>query len=153
MPESRLMLIGDLEKAHSVDAELYAWAKSEERVLFCGRTDVVEQYLSAMDVFVLPSYREGFGSVVVEAEAMGVPVIVTDIPGPTDAMREGETGLVVKKADVDMLTEAMYQLGSDAVLRSQFAANARPFIESNFEQFELMRHIMEDRKRLMGDKK
>ena len=91
-------------------------------------------------------------SPVVEAEAMGVPVIVTDIPGPTDAMREGETGLVVKKADVDMLTEAMYQLGSDAVLRSQFAANARPFIESNFEQSELMRHIMEDRKRLMGDK-
>ena len=153
MPDSRLMLIGDMEKADSVDAVIYDLAKTEERVLFCGRTDVVEQYLSAMDVFVLPSYREGFGSVVVEAEAMGVPVIVTDIPGPTDAMREGETGLVVKKADVDMLTEAMYQLGSDAVLRSQFAANARPFIESNFEQFELMRHIMEDRKRLMGDKK
>ena len=149
LPNSRLMLIGGMEKTDSVDATLYEWAESEERVLFCGRTDVVEQYLSAMDVFVLPSYREGFGSVVVEAEAMGVPVIVTDIPGPTDAMREGETGLIVKKADIDTLTNAMHQLGSDAVLCGRFAANARPFVEHRFDQSELLRHIMEDRKRLM----
>ena len=150
MPDARLMLVGGIDKADSVDAALYEWAEAEERVLFCGRTDVVEQYLSAMDVFILPSYREGFGSVVVEAEAMGVPVIVTDIPGPTDAMREGETGLIVKKADIDTLTDAMRRLGSDDALREQLAANARPFVESSFDQAELMRHITADRKRLMG---
>lgn len=150
LPDARLMLVGGIDKADSVDDALYAWAKAEPRVLFCGFTNVVEQYLSAMDVFILPSYREGFGSVVVEAEAMGLPVIVTDIPGPTDAMREGETGLIVKKADVDTLAEAMRCLGSDAALRERFAANARPFVESSFDQSELMRHITEDRKRLMG---
>ena len=150
MPDSYLMLVGGMEKADSVDDALYAWAEAEPRVLFCGSTNVVEQYLSAMDVFILPSYREGFGAVVVEAESMGLPVIVTDIPGPTDAMREGETGLIVKKADVPTLADAMRRLGSDAALREKFAANARPFIENSFEQSALMRHIMEDRKRLMG---
>ena len=146
MPDAYLMLVGDMEKTNSVDAALYEWADSEEHVLFCGRTNVVEQYLSAMDVFILPSYREGFGSVVVEAESMGVPVI----PGPTDAMREGETGLIVKKADVDTLADAMRRLGNDAALRKSYAANARLFIENNFDQSELMRFITEDRKRLMG---
>ena len=46
----------------------------------------VEKYLSAMDCYILPSYREGFGMGTIEAEAMGVPVIVTDIPGPIDAV-------------------------------------------------------------------
>ena len=150
MPDSYLMLVGGMEKAASVDDVLYAWAEAEPRVLFCGSTNVVEQYLSAMDVFILPSYREGFGAVVVEAESMGLPVIVTDIPGPTDAMREGETGLIVKKADVATLVDAMRRLGNDEALREKFAVSARPFIENSFEQSELMRHIMEDRKRLMG---
>ena len=150
MPDSYLMLVGPMEKADSVNNELYEWANTEARVLFCGSTNVVEQYLSAMDVFILPSYREGFGAVVVEAESMGLPVIVSDIPGPTDAMRQGETGLIVKKADVETLVEAMRRLGNDKELREKFASNARPFIENSFEQSELMRRIMEDRKRLMG---
>lgn len=150
MPDSWLMLVGPMDKADSVDDALYTWAESESHVLFCGSTNVVEQYLSVMDVFILPSYREGFGAVVVEAESMGLPVIVSNIPGPTDAMREGETGLIVKKADVDTLVEAMRRLGNNQELREQFAANARPFVESSFEQSELMRCIMEDRKRLMG---
>ena len=152
MPDARLMLVGGMDKADSVDDELYSWAKSEPRVLFCGFTNVVEQYLSAMDVFILPSYREGFGSVVVEAEAMGLPVIVTDIPGPTDAMREAQTGLIVKKADVDALVEAMSCLGNDQALREKFAANAWSFVENNFEQEELIRQIAQDRRRLMEGK-
>ena len=150
MPDSYLMLVGFTEKTDSVDAGLYAWAEQESHVLFCGFTDVVEQYLSAMDVFVLPSYREGFGAVVVEAEAMGLPVIVTDIPGPTDAMREGETGLIVRKGDADSLADAMRRLGNDSLLRARFSENAVSFARNSFDQAVFMRHIMEDRKRLMG---
>lgn len=149
MPDSYLMLVGRIEKVESLDDALFAWAKEESHVLFCGITNVVEQYLSAMDVFILPSYREGFGAVVIEAESMGLPVIVSDIPGPIDAMREGITGLVVKKADVVSLIDAMRCLANDNSLRDKFAANARSFVEKNFEQNELMRHILEDRKRLM----
>ena len=151
MPDSWLLVVGGTDKSGSMNEELLAWAKAESHVRFFDWTNVVEQFMSAMDVFILPSYREGFGAVVVEAESMGLPVIVSNIPGPTDGMREGETGLIVKKADVETLTEAMRRLGNDKELREKFAANARPFVENNFEQSELMRRIMEDRKHLMGD--
>ena len=148
--DAYLMLVGFMEKADSVSEELYQWAQSEERVVFCDYTKVVEQYIAAMDVYVLPSYREGFGSAVVEAEAMGVPVIVSDIPGPTDAMLPDKTGLVVKKADVDTLYEAMLRMKREPELLAEFSDAAAAFATENFEQNQLFAHILADRKRLMG---
>lgn len=145
-----LMLVGSLDKADSVSDELYEWAKAEPRVHFCGYTNVVEQYLSAMDVYVLPSYREGFGSAVVEAEAMGVPVIVTDIPGPTDAMVKDMTGLVVKKADVDSLYDAMFRMYEDKDLCNKFSLAGYNFAKERFEQNNLCEHIIKDRLSLMN---
>jgi len=145
-----LMLVGYLEKTDTVDQELLNWAQNEKRVLFCGYTDVVEQYLSAMDVYVLPSHREGFGSAVVEAEAMGVPVIVTDIPGPTDAMIRNETGIVVQKENIDSLFDGMRQMQDDGAMRAEFAQKAHNFALERFEQSKLAEYILEDRKRLMN---
>lgn len=150
-PTAYLMLVGDIEKADSVSETLYSWAKEEPHVLFCGRTNVVEQYMAASDVYVLPSYREGFGSAVVEAEAMGVPVIVTDIPGPTDAMAANQTGLVVKKADPDDLRNAMETMLHSEELRARFGEEAHRFAVENFEQNKLCEEILKDRKRLLGE--
>lgn len=148
-----LMLVGFLEKADSVDQELYHWAQSQEKVIFCDYTKVIEQYMAAMDVYILPSYREGFGCAVIEAEAMGVPVIISDIPGPTDAMVRDVTGLVVKKADVDTLHDAMVRLYDDADLRNQFGKAAYTFATEKFDQTQLFAHIVEDRKRLLEDRR
>lgn len=145
-----LMLVGSMDKADSVCDELYEWAKAEPRVHFCGYTNVVEQYLSAMDVYVLPSYREGFGSAVVEAEAMGVPVIVTDIPGPTDAMIKDKTGLVVKKANVESLYDAMLKMYKDKELCKKFGLAGSSFVRERFEQNNLCEHIIKDRLSLMN---
>lgn len=151
-PNARLMMVGSPEKADSVDASLYEWAKNEPRVLFCGYTNVVERYLSAMDVYILPSYREGFGSAVIEAEAMGVPVIVTDIPGPTNAMLRDETGLVVPKKDTAALQTAMETLAADPELCKRFAQAGYRFASEKFEQKTLFGYILEDRKRLLGER-
>ena len=86
----------------------------------------------------------------VEAEAMGVPVIVTEIPGPTDAMEENVTGLVVKKADVDSLYEAMLQLIQDEAMCERFAVAGQKLAQNKFEQVQLFECILIDRKRLMG---
>lgn len=145
-----LILLGYVDRPESVDQELYQWAQDNPYVRFCGYTDIVEQYISAMDVYVLPSYREGFGSAVIEAEAMGVPVIVSDIPGPTDAMIENKTGLIVKKADDASLYEGMLQLMDDEDLRKRFAEEAYRFAADKFEQNRLFSHVVEDRKRLMN---
>lgn len=145
-----LLLVGSIEHEEQLNAQLFEQAKRSERVIFCGETTQVEKYMSAMDVYVLPSYREGFGSAVVEAEAMGVPVIVSDIPGPTDAMRRDETGLVVKKADVDTLCDAMIRLYDDGALRQQFGEAAYRFASERFDQKKLAEHILQDRKRLLN---
>lgn len=150
-PQTYLMLVGSMEKAESVNEALYDWAQQESHVLFCGYTNVVEQYLSAMDIYLLPSYREGFGSVVIEAEAMGLPVIVSDIPGPTDAMVRNETGLVVPVKDADALAEAIETLIVDATLRVSYGTAGQAFASGKFEQKKLAEHILEDRKKLLNE--
>ena len=148
---SYLMLVGSEEINKNIDFDLFNWSKSAENVIYTGSTSVVEQYLSAMDVYILPSYREGFGSGVIEAEAMGLPVIVSNIPGPTDAMLKDETGLVVEKADVKSLKEAMERIRTDGELYQSLASNTLAFAENNFEQGKLFEHILDDRKRLLGE--
>lgn len=148
---SYLMLVGSEEINKNIDFDLFNWSKSAENVIYTGSTSVVEQYLSAMDVYILPSYREGFGSGVIEAEAMGLPVIVSNIPGPTDAMLKDETGLVVEKADVRSLKEAMEIIRNDRELYQSLASNTLAFAENNFEQGKLFEHILDDRKRLLGE--
>ena len=131
---------------------MFNWSKTAENVIYTGQTDVVEQYLSAMDCYVLPSYREGFGIGVVEAEAMGVPVIVTNIPGPIDAMADGETGTIVEKKDVRSLLNAMVRLKDDAGLACQYGQKAVKLARDNFEQGEFLKRVLEDRKALIqGD--
>ena len=147
--DSVLMLIGDKENSNSINKELWQWCLKEERVIYCGRTNEVEKYLSAMDVFILPSYREGFGNVVIEAGAMAVPVIVTDIPGPTEAMINGETGVVVKKADIESLKTAMIFLMKDNQKRLKMGNKGHSFVTEKFKSPKLMEHILRDRNRLL----
>lgn len=145
----RLMIVGPEELDNTVDQELYLWSKKNEAIIYTGYTNVAEQYLSAMDTYVLPSYREGFGMGVIEAEAMGVPVIVSNIPGPIDAMLNGRTGVVVKKADTQSLYEAMKQMLEKPQLRAEFSLAGERFARENFDQTILFEHILEDRKRLL----
>lgn len=147
--DAYLLMVGLLENVALLDSSLYQWSQREDHVIYCGYTNAVEQYLAASDVYVLPSYREGFGSAVIEAEAMKVPVIVSDIPGPTDAMQRDVTGIVVKKADSGSLYQAMLSLYSDENLRKQLGENAYKFAVEKFEQQKLFEKILEDRKRLL----
>lgn len=149
--DSYLIMVGPSEVDETINQELYAWASSNEKIKFTGYTTVVEQYLSAMDCYILPSYREGFGMGVVEAEAMGVPVIVTNIPGPTDAMVDNETGIVIKKADVETLINAMDKMLSDNEFCKMCGTNGIDFAKNNFEQQQLFNCILEDRKNLLGE--
>ena len=149
--DSYLIMVGPSEVDETINQELYTWASKNEKIKFTGYTTVVEQYLSAMDCYILPSYREGFGMGVVEAEAMGVPVIVTDIPGPTDAMIDNETGIVVQKADVESLYNAMISIREDKVRYFAMAEEAHDFAVNNFEQKQSFNYILEDRKKLLGE--
>lgn len=146
-----LLMVGPNENSESVNKDLYEWSKNNKNVIYCGFTNEVEKYLSASDVYILPSYREGFGSAVIEAESMGLPVIVSDIPGPTDAMQRNHTGLVVAKGSAKELAKAMYTLYKDCSLRKEYGNNAYDFAVTNFEQKKLFEKILLDRNRLLEE--
>lgn len=149
-PNTYLLMVGPEECDSTVDESLYTWSKECGQVIYAGFTNEVEKYLSAMDIYLLPSYREGFGMGVVEAEAMGVPVIVTDIPGPTDAMLDGKTGLIIEKKNADSLCTAMLKLMKDKELRKNCSEYARTFASENFEQKAFLELVLNDRKKLLS---
>lgn len=144
-----LLIVGPDETDHTVDNELMSWAKQNKNIIFTGSVNTVEQYLSAMDCYILPSYREGFGMGVVEAEAMGVPVIVTRIPGPIDAMRDGETGITVEKSSVNELISAMERLRDNRDMAIAMGEKGRCLAVEAFEQRQLFERILNDRMLLL----
>lgn len=100
---------------------------------FFGRTSTPGTHLQVSDVFVMPSYREGFGTSVIEASCLGIPVICSDAYGIMDAMVEGETGLRCKVADVPTLQAAMELMLSDADMRKRMGENGRKRVLENFK--------------------
>ena len=91
-------------------------------------------WYAASDCFVLPSYREGFPNTVLEAGAMGLPSIVTDINGSREIVEDGKNGMVIPSKDAGALYLAMKRMMEDSQLRKSMAENARPMIGSRFEQ-------------------
>lgn len=145
----KLLIVGPIDKPDTINTELWKWAQDSPNVIFTGSVNCTEKYYAAMDIFTLPSYREGFGTVVIEAEAMGVPVVVTNIPGPTDAMINNKTGLVVEKADYISLKKGFEKLIKDSDLRMKYSDNAVKFVNEKFDDKVLFKKILEDRDRLL----
>ncbi len=104
-----------------------------------GRVSDPRPYYEAMDVLVLPSRREGFPNVVLEAAAMGVPAIVSDATGAIDSVVHGVTGLVVPVGDSAALTIALSSLAHDPLLRSELGTRARDRAEKHFDQAAVWR--------------
>ena len=147
-PEARLLFVGPIEKEETIeDMEYFRHAPG---IIKTGRVSDVWRYYAAMDVFCLPSYREGFGMSVVEAQAMGVPVIVTDIPGPTDGMKAGRTGLVIPVRDADAIVGAVKTLFSDEKMRRTFGEEGAFFAKNSFDSRIFAHKLMENRKKLLG---
>lgn len=93
-----------------------------------------ERYYSLMDVLCLPTFREGFPNVVLEAAAGGVPTVTTDATGAVDSVVDGETGLVVPVRDAVALADALARLVADAELRRRFGAAARERARARFDR-------------------
>jgi len=103
-----------------------------DRIYFVPYTDSPEYYMAASDVFCLPSYREGFGSVIIEAAACGLPAIGSRIYGITDAIDEGKTGMTFEVGNVKELSELLYKYYSSPRLRAEMGHSAQIRAEAMF---------------------
>lgn len=116
---------------------------SIKNVLFLGRRSDPEKYMAASNVLCLPSYREGFGTVVIEAAACGVPAIVSDIYGLTDAVVDNETGILVEVKNTGQLMNAMKSIKADEGMYKRLAdgslTRARNEFSQDFVSSELLR--------------
>lgn len=113
--------------------ETYKLIDSCDAIEYVGQQNDVRPWFAASDVAVLASYREGFPNVVIEAGAMGLPQIVTDINGAREIIIEGENGIIVPSKSVGALYNSMKRmLNTD--YRNFLAENARKLIMSRYEQ-------------------
>ncbi len=134
---TKLVLVGRYETELDPVSELTQQSIAATKAIdVCGPKygdDLLQMYVEA-DCFVMPSYREGFPNAVMEAGAMGLPSIVTDINGSREIIIEGENGLIVPPRNVESLYEAMEKMQTDKMGREKMADNARKLIDSRFEK-------------------
>jgi len=133
-----------------VSKELRQWvsrAGIEHQFLFIGHTDSVDDYLKAMDIFVLPTYREGFPVSVLEAMATGLPIVATMIRGCREAVVDGLNGLLVPPRDSSALTDAVWSLVRSPESRASMGEAGRNRVIENFEQSimadRFVRHVLD----------
>lgn len=148
----RLLLVGGLEQElDPLDEETLSLLQSHKVISAVGFQNDVRPYLAVSDVLVFPSYREGFPNVVLQAGAMGLPSIVTDINGCNEIIREGENGKIIPLRDENALYEAMtwfYEHRDDEV--KEMALRARPLIMERYEQHKVWTALLEEYRMLEG---
>lgn len=149
LPHAYLLLVGPREDHRSpLSAITWETIKNHPRIRWVGPQTEVPDYYAAMDIFVLPSYREGFGIVNLEASAMRLPVISTDVNGPRESIVPGKTGLLVPVREVDPLCEAMKKLALDPTLRKEMGESGRRRVVDSFDSKIMMRLWDEHRMKL-----
>lgn len=132
---AHLALIGNLDQTAPVDAATLAAIRSHPRVHALGFLSDIRPALVAAELLVLPSYREGFPNVLLEAGAMALPVIATDINGCNEVIEPGFNGWLVPPRDSTALEEAMRQaMQMPAPMRSQMGQHARVRMQQRFER-------------------
>jgi glycosyltransferase involved in cell wall biosynthesis len=145
----KLILLGWLEdKLDPLKKETkQAMAQCQNIIVVDYHSDV-RPYLAISDVLAFPSYREGFPNVVMQAGAMGLPSIVTNINGCNEIIEHGRNGLIIDPKDSNQLYEAMKLLSNDDDLRIKLKENARPMIVDRYEQQMLWNALLKEYKRL-----
>jgi glycosyltransferase involved in cell wall biosynthesis len=130
---AHLWLLGDGEERENLE-RLAAELGVTDRLHFAGWQPDPRAHIAAADVFVMPSSHEPLGNVILEAWAMGKPVVSTKSEGPLWMMRDGEDGLLCDIGDVAGLAAALQRLSSDPGLREKLALGGANTLQTRFSQ-------------------
>lgn len=145
----KLLLVGPQEDdLDPLQHQTLHQINSNSNIVSVGFQHDVRAYFAISDVLVFPSYREGFPNVVMQAGAMGLPSIVTDINGCNEIVIEGENGIIIPAKDEQAIFNAMEKMQKDSVLLEKMKQNARSMIVSRYEQEVVWKAILAEYEKL-----
>lgn len=133
-PGLYLLLAGALDESDAVPGEVVAALKADPRVRFAGHSEDMPRLYAAMDVVALPTYREGFPNVALEAAAMELPIVVTAVPGCVDAVRDGVTGTFVPPREPRALEAALQRYLEEPGLQARHGQAGRRRVLAEFRR-------------------
>jgi len=140
-PQARFVVVGEASRGEDEEANLILdridQADLGERMILTGYRDDVPAVLGAMDLFLFPTHSEAFGLVIVEAMAMGLPVVSADCDGVPDIVEHGTTGFLAPPTNVDALAAAVTDLLENADLRREFGRAGRQRAETLFSEDQM----------------
>lgn len=141
----KLLLVGGLESdLDPLHPETLAEINQNKGIISAGFQQDVRPFFAISDALAFPSYREGFPNVVMQAGAMGLPSIVSDINGCNEIIVEGENGLIIPPKNVEKLKEKMLTLARDKNLYIKLKENSRRMIENRYEQSVVWNALLEE---------
>jgi ribosomal protein S18 acetylase RimI-like enzyme len=149
-PDVRFLAVGqaDADKADAITMEQVDRARAD--VVFAGWREDVADLMSLMDVFVLPSWREGLPRSAIEAAASGLPLVLTDIRGCREVVRDGVEGFLVPVGDPARLAAAILELVQDPILAKRMSVVARERAEASFDERRVTSMVVGVTGRLLG---
>lgn len=153
-PETRLILVGTQEpELDPLPDRTQRLIADNDAIIEAGWQDDVRPWFVASDLFAFPSYREGFPNVVMQAGALGIPSIVTDINGSNEIIIEGQNGTIIPKRDTDVLYRKMTEALDQRDRLTEMSARCRPLIASRYRQEDVWRATLEMYRSLADDAK
>lgn len=150
-PDVALLVVGPEDKLGGIDSALYQRVRECGAAVFTGYSSEAAKYISALDVLVHPSYREGFSMVIQQAMAMELAVVTTDIPGPSEVVEAGVSGLLVPARDACGLQKVMETVHNDGALRASVARAGYERAHRLFGRQRMLELTLIDRKNIMND--
>lgn len=149
----KLILIGPFEKDHGIlDNKTKRMLEENENIKVLGRFDDVRPFYLISDVFVFPTYREGFPNVVLEAQSMGLPCIVTNINGCNEIIKNGYNGLIISVKNSEDLYIAMRKLAFDKEYRLDLSSKSRKNIIDNYRREIVWNALLDEYNTFIGNK-
>jgi len=150
-PETRLLLVGGPDAADAVSPETADFIAADPGVVDVGRVSDPSRHFQMMDIFALPTYREGFPTVALEAAASAKPVVATQATGAVDAVVHGTTGLLVDIGDAKQLAAAFITLLEDPDLAQRMGAAGRERVLKHFTTKQVCADLARFYGELMGE--
>ncbi len=152
MPNVRFVVIGphDPAKHDGIAPSETEEAARRAPITFLGARDDLVDWYSAMDLYLLASHREGFPRSAMEAGAMGLPIVATDIRGCREVVVDGRNGYLVPVGDPIAMAEAISSLAADVEQRRSLGREARTYARRHFDQQRVIAITLDVYERLLG---